>query len=98
MPPDRSNAGIAPTLPKVISVGAEFTGTGVPTATLPGTHALNDILVLVLQSSNESNIAAPAGYQQLGPQNAIGLAAIAGTVKLSIFWKRDGCVVVSTFF
>lgn len=43
-----------------------------------------------MQSSNESNVAAPAGYQQLGPQNAIGAAATAGTTKLSIFWKRDG--------
>lgn len=79
-----------PTLPSIVSMGAEFTGTGVPTATLPGTHAANDILVLCLQSSNESNIAAPAGYTQLGPQNGIGAAATAGTVKLSIFWKRDG--------
>ncbi|HMJ58858.1 MAG TPA: hypothetical protein VK467_06960 [Gemmatimonadales bacterium] len=78
-----------PTLPTIASVGAEFTSTGVPTATLPGTHAANDILVLILQSSNESNITPPAGYTQLGPQNGIGAAATAGTVKLSIFWKRD---------
>jgi hypothetical protein len=71
-------------------VGAEFTSTGVPTATLPGTHAANDILLLILQSSNESNITAPAGYQQAGPQNGIGTAALAGATKLSIFWKRDG--------
>lgn len=82
-------AVVRPTLPTVVSVGAEFTSTGVPTATLPGTHAANDILVLVLQSSNESNITAPTGYTQLGPQNAIGAAATAGTVKLSVFWKRD---------
>jgi len=79
-----------PTLPSIVSVGSEFSSTGVPTATLPGTHATNDILVLCLQSSNESNIAAPAGYTQLGPQNGIGAAATAGSTKLSIFWKRDG--------
>ena len=45
------SSGVTPT---VISVGAEFSGTGAPTATLPGTHAANDILVLVLQSSNEA--------------------------------------------
>lgn len=79
-----------PTKPSVISVGAEFSSTGVPTATLPGTHATNDILVLVLQSSNDAAVTPPAGYQRLGPQNGIGVAATAGTVKLSIFWKRDG--------
>lgn len=79
-----------PTVPTVVSVGTEFHSTGVPTATLPGTHAANDILLLALQSSNESNIAAPAGYKQLGPQNGIGAAASAGSVKLSLFWKRDG--------
>lgn len=78
-----------PTLPTIASVGAEFTGTGVPTATLPGTHAANDILLLCIQQSNESNYAAPTGYTQLGPQNGIGAAATAGSTKLSLFWKRD---------
>ena len=79
-----------PTTPTIVSVGAEFTSTGVPTATLPGTHATNDILVLVVQQSNEADYAAPTGYTRLGPQNGIGTAAQAGATKLSIFWKRDG--------
>jgi len=80
---------VTPTVPSIVSVGAEFTSTGAPTATLPGTHAANDILVLVLQSSNE-NIATPSGYQQLGPQNGIGASATAASNRLGIFWKRDG--------
>ncbi len=78
-----------PTAPTVISVGAEFTSTGVPTATFPGTHAANDILILVLQSSNDAAVSPPAGYTRAGPQNGIGAAAAAGSTKLSIFWKRD---------
>lgn len=78
-----------PTVPEIVSVGSAFSSTGVPTATLPGTHTTDDILILVLQSSNETNISAPVGYTQLGPQNGIGQAATAGTTKLSIFWKRD---------
>ena len=78
-----------PTAPTIISVGAEFTSTGVPTATLPGTHAANDILVLAIQQSNEANYAAPTGYTRLGPQNGIGAAATAGSTKLCLFWKRD---------
>ena len=78
-----------PSAPSVVSVGSSFSSTTVPTATLPGTHAANDILLLILQSSNDSNIAV-AGYTQLGPQNAIGAASTAGTTKLSIFWRRDG--------
>jgi len=79
-----------PTVPSVISVGSSFSSTGVPTATLPGTHALNDILILAIQSSNDSIVAAPSGYTRLGPSNGIGAAAAAGTTKLSLFWKRDG--------
>lgn len=79
-----------PVIPTVISVGAEFHSTGVPTATLPGTHAAGDILVLVIQLSNDSNYAAPTGYKEIGPQNGIGAAAAAGSTKIAIFWKRDG--------
>lgn len=78
-----------PTLPTVVSVGTPFSSTAVPTATLPGTHAANDILLLLLQSSNDSAVTPPAGYARLGPQNGIGQAATAGSVKLSMFWKRD---------
>lgn len=81
---------MAPTAPTFVAATAEFTSTGVPVATLPTGHALNDILVLVIQSSNDSQVAAPAGYRQLGPQNAVGVAATAGANRLSIFWKRDG--------
>lgn len=80
---------ISPTAPTIISVGAEFSSTGVPTATLPGTHALNDILVLVLQTENDSQVTAPAGYQNLGPQNATYGVAGATPAKLCVFWKRD---------
>lgn len=79
----------APTAPTVVSVGTEFTSTGIPTATLPGTRAANDILLLLIQSANDSVVAPPAGYARLGPQNGIGAAAQAGSTKLSIFWKRD---------
>lgn len=82
----RQSAG---TVPSIVSVGAEFSSTGVPTATLPGTHAANDILVLAIQQSNESNYAAPTGYTRLGPQNGIGPAVTAGSTKLCLFWKRD---------
>jgi hypothetical protein len=86
---DRTRATSFVTLPTIVSVGTEFSGTGVPTATLPGTHATNDILVLALQSSNEANVTV-AGYTQLGPQGGSGAAAAAGSTKLSLFWKRDG--------
>lgn len=72
-------------------MGSSFSGTGAPTATLPGTCALNDILVLVLQTANDTKVTAPADYQQLGPQNGVGAAATAGSTKICMFWKRhDG--------
>lgn len=78
-----------PTAPTVRSVSAEATGTGNVTPTLPSGHALNDILFLVVQSSNQS-VTAPAGYTQIGPQNGLGTAANAGATRLAVFWKRDG--------
>lgn len=83
----RKSAG---TLPTVVSVGTEFHSTGVPTATLPGTHTANDILVLCIQQSNEAAYAPPTGYTRLGPQNGVGTAVTAGATKLAVFWKRDG--------
>jgi len=77
------------TLPTINSVGSAFSSTAAPTATLPSVVAENDILVLVLQSSQQA-IATPAGYAQLGPQNGIGAAAAAGSTRLGIFWKRAG--------
>lgn len=80
------NAVAAPTF---VAASAEFSSTGVPTAILPTGHTTNDILVLVLQSSNE-NLATPAGYTAIPPQNGIGVAVTAGSVRLGLFWKRDG--------
>lgn len=81
---------MSPTAPTFVAAGAEFTSTGVPTAILPTGHTTNDILVLILQSSNDSLVAAPAGYTQVGPQNGLGIAASAGANRMSVFWKRDG--------
>lgn len=81
----RQSAGTLPT----IVVGAEFTSTGVPTATLPTGVLQNDILVLCIQTSNE-NMAAPTGYSRLGPSNGIGAAVAAGSTRLQLYWKRAG--------
>ena len=82
----RQSAG---TMPTIASVGSAFSGTGVPTATLPGTHAADDILVLCIQTSNQAHTT-PSGYTQLGPANGVGDAAQAGATKLYVYWKRDG--------
>lgn len=81
--------GSSGTLPTIVSVGSAFSSTAVPTATLPGTHTTNDILVLVIQTANE-DFTTPSGYTQLGPKNGVGDAASAGSTKLCIYWKRDG--------
>lgn len=81
---------LAPVVPTIVAVTAEFTGTGAPTATLPTGHTTNDILVLVIQQSNESNMTAPAGYVQVGPQTGIGTNATALATKIGVYWKRDG--------
>jgi hypothetical protein len=57
------------------------------TPALP-TYSENDILLLCVQSCNEA-IAAPAGYSEVtnSPQGT-GTAAVAGSVRLAVFWKR----------
>ena len=82
-------AAFGPSAPTVVSVGSAFSSTATPTATLPGTHAADDILLLIVQSANQSDLSAPAGYARLGPANGIGGAGGAGSLRLQIFWKRD---------
>jgi len=63
---------------------------GAPTAVLPTGHVANDILFLIVETSNQT-IAAPTGYTQLtnSPQGT-GTGAAVDSVALQIFWKRDG--------
>lgn len=76
--------------PYIFAVGASASGTGDVIPGLPTGHTTNDILLLIVQSSNET-VAAPAGYQQAGPAVGFGTAASAGSTRITCFWKRhDG--------
>lgn len=79
----------SPTLPTIVAIGSSATGTGAVTPGLPTGHTTNDILLLFVQSDNET-ATAPATYTQLGPETGIGTAAAALGTRLSIFWRRDG--------
>lgn len=70
---------------------ATIAGTGSITPPLPQAHIANDILFLFVQSSNET-ITAPAGYTEIDSQSsmATGTAATAGSLRIAVFWKRDG--------
>lgn len=81
-------ASSEPYLPTVRAVSAEAHGTGTVSLTLPAGHVANDIVIVAVQSSNES-IATPAGYTQMGPQNGIGVNVVAGASRLGLFWVRD---------
>lgn len=88
---------VTPAQPYVASVGAEFSSTGIPTAALPGAEQADDILLLILQSSNDAAMPTPTDYKQLGPATGIGPGAAAGSMKLGIFWKRhDGSETAPT--
>lgn len=86
---DIENAVGTFTAPAVRAVGTSATGTGNVTPGLPTGHTTNDILLLFVQSNNQT-AAAPAGYAQVGPAAGIGTAAAAGGTRLTVFWKRDG--------
>lgn len=72
------------------SAGTAASGAAGITPGLPSGHVTDDILLLVVQSSNEA-ITAPAGYTEVtnSPQGT-GTAATAGSTRLGVFWKRDG--------
>lgn len=81
-------ATVTSTAPTVVAAGTSATGTGAVVPGLPASHIANDILLLFVQSDNQT-AAAPAGYAQLGPEVGIGTAAAAAATRLSVFWKRD---------
>jgi len=72
------------------AAGTADKGAGALAPGLPTGHALNDILLLVVHSSNET-ISAPTGYAEVtsGSPQGTGTAATAGSTRLAIFWKRD---------
>lgn len=85
------------TAPTVAAIGAEWSSTGTPTVTLP-THQANDILLISVESANQT-VATPAGgWARLGPANGIGTAGAAGATKLTVFWLRavDGATAAPT--
>lgn len=82
-----STSLVAPTF---VAIGTAANGTGDITPTLPAGHTTDDILLLFVQTSNQT-VTAPAGWTQLGPAVGFGTAAAAGSMRLTTFWKRhDG--------
>jgi len=75
--------------PQFRSATSGTASTGAPTATLPTGHALNDILFLIIETSNQS-ISAPAGYTEVAssPQGT-GTGGAVNSCGLQVFWKRD---------
>lgn len=75
------------TPPTFVAAGASASGTG---AVVPAIYAgaiADDIIVLVVQSDNQT-ATAPATYTQMGPEVGIGTAGAAGGTRLAAFWKR----------
>lgn len=82
-------ASVTSTAPTFVAAGTSATGTGDVIPGVPSGHTTNDILVLLVQTNNQT-AAAPAGYTQMGPAAGIGTTAVAGATRLTAFWKRDG--------
>lgn len=80
----------AMTTPNVVAVGASASGTGDITPGLPVGHALNDILLLFVQTNNQAVTTPTGGWAKLGPAAGIGTAGAAGGTRVTVFWKRDG--------
>lgn len=75
--------------PTIFAVGTQASGTSDISPALPAGHTTNDILLLVVQTSQET-VTVPSGYRRVGPQPGVGDSAAALSTRLSMFWKRDG--------
>ena len=74
--------------PKFRSAGTKDSGTGAITPPIPAGATTNDIMLLVVQSSNET-ISAPSGWTLVtGCDAGTGTAATSGSVRSTVFWKR----------
>lgn len=77
------------TVPTFVGFGAITSGTGDVTPPLATGHTTDDINYLLVQSSNEA-VSTPAGWEKVGPHVGFGSAASAGSLRGTLFYKRDG--------
>jgi hypothetical protein len=80
------------TLPAFRSVGAlSHSTSSLGSVALPSGHTTNDLLVLMIQTSNQApSPVCPSTWTQAGPQNGAGTAGNANANRLIVCWKRDG--------
>jgi hypothetical protein len=76
------------TMPYFVAAGAMAEGVGAIVPGLPLGIQANDILLLFVETANEA-VTTPSGYAAVAdsPQGT-GTAGVAGSVRLSVFWKR----------
>ncbi len=81
----------APTVPTFVAAGTRSTGVSAPAPTIPAGSTTNDILLLVVETSNNTVAApsAPAGWVAItnSPQG-FGTSDAIGSTSVNIFWKR----------
>src|SRR5438552_1129817 len=83
------------------AAGTTSSGNAAVTPGLPTGHVTNDILVMIVQSSNEA-IAVPTNAtsgtwaEVTGSPVSIGTAASAGAARLGVFWMRDPGTSIGT--
>jgi hypothetical protein len=77
--------------PFVVSVGTPAAApSGSITPGLPPGYTLNDILLIFVDTAQDTVAGAPTGYAQLGPDNGAGATHdVAGATRLTVFWKRS---------
>ena len=83
-----------------VAAGTVDSGNAAITPGLPTGHALNDILIMVVQSANET-ISTPTNatsgtWAQIVAQAGTGTAASAGSARLAFFWMRDPGTTIGT--
>jgi len=77
-----------PAIPWYVGAGPKIEGTGNVAPLLPDNRQLNDILLLFVETANET-VATPSGWSVMAdsPQGT-GTAGGAASTRLDVFWKR----------
>lgn len=86
------------TLPNWQAAGTQTVGTGAISPPWPASHAVDDIALLVVQTSNEAvTLSDPQGFQEItGLTQGTGVAAAVGSTRLTVFWCRATSTSMAT--
>jgi len=87
---ESTNANSEPLNPTYVAAGAAISGTGAVTPAIPSGAVANDILLLFVESANETiSLTTANGFAEaMSSPQGTGTAAGTAATRLAVYWKR----------